>query len=134
MSRLTQDTTRTTTAYVYGTITRYGVTFQKTSTSPLSFILWSYNLTTAETIVIWAVPCSLATTGGITIVLFSAGYLDVSVPRVYRPIARASRSSTWRVAPFGNLRINSYLHFPGAYRSLSRPSSSLRAKASAMCS
>ena len=39
-------------------------------------------------------------------------------------------SSTCRVAPFGNLRINSYLQIPEAYRSLSRPSSPLRAKAS----
>lgn len=39
-------------------------------------------------------------------------------------------SSTSRVAPFGNLRINSYLQIPEAYRSLSRPSSPLRAKAS----
>ena len=30
----------------------------------------------------WAPPISLATTLGITIVLFSSGYLDVSVPRV----------------------------------------------------
>ena len=37
-----------------------------------------------------------------------------------------------RVAPFGNLRINSYLPIPAAYRSLSRPSSSLRAKASSV--
>ena len=39
-------------------------------------------------------------------------------------------SSTSRVAPFGNLRIYSYLQIPEAYRSLSRPSSPLRAKAS----
>ena len=39
-------------------------------------------------------------------------------------------SSTSRVAPFGNPRIDSYLRIPGAYRSLSRPSSPLRAKAS----
>ena len=36
------------------------------------------------------------------------------------------------VAPFGNHRINGYLRLPDAYRSLSRPSSPLRAKASAM--
>ena len=29
------------------------------------------------------------------------------------------------VVPFGNLRINGHLHLPGAYRSLSRPSSPL---------
>ena len=39
--------------------------------------------------------------------------------------------SGW-VAPFGNLRITDYVHLPEAYRSLSRPSSPLRAKASAM--
>ncbi len=31
---------------------------------------------------VWAAPRSLATTYGITIVFFSYGYLDVSVPRV----------------------------------------------------
>ena len=36
------------------------------------------------------------------------------------------------VAPFGYLRIKGYLHLPEAFRSLSRPSSPLRAKASAM--
>ena len=40
--------------------------------------------------------------------------------------------SECRVVPFGNLRINGYLHLPEAYRSLSRPSSPPRAKASAM--
>ncbi len=37
-----------------------------------------------------------------------------------------------RVAPFGNLRIDGRLHLPEAYRSLLRPSSPLRAKASSM--
>ena len=41
-------------------------------------------------------------------------------------------SSTDRVDLFGNLRIKDYLHLPGAYRSLSRPSSPLRAKAFAI--
>ena len=40
--------------------------------------------------------------------------------------------SECRVVPFGNLRIKGYLHLPEAYRSLSRPSSPPRAKASAM--
>src|SRR5690606_17898435 len=42
-------------------------------------------------------------------------------------------SSTCRVAPFGNPRIKSYVLIPVAYRSLSRPSSPLRAKASTVC-
>ena len=38
------------------------------------------------------------------------------------------------VSPFRNLRINGYLLLPEAYRSLSRLSSALSAKASALCS
>ncbi len=38
----------------------------------------------------------------------------------------------WWVAPFGYLRINCYLHIPAAFRSLSRPSSPQRAKASSV--
>ncbi len=45
----------------------------------------------------------------------------------------SARSPTWRVAPFGNLRITSYVPIPAAYRSLSRPSSPPRAKASTVC-
>ena len=45
---------------------------------------------------------------------------------------RDNMSSTCWVAPFGNLRIIGYLHLPEAYRSLSRPSSPPRAKASAV--
>ena len=44
------------------------------------------------------------------------------------------RSSTGQVFPFGNPRIAGYLPLPVAYRSLSRPSSPSRAKASAVCS
>ena len=44
-----------------------------------------YNPNLAVTRLVWAVPCSLATTYGITIVFFSCGYLDVSVPRVCPP-------------------------------------------------
>jgi hypothetical protein len=46
---------------------------------------------------------------------------------------RGDWPSTSRVAPFGNLRIKDYLHLPPAYRSLSRPSSPPRAKASTVC-
>ena len=43
-----------------------------------------------------------------------------------------ARPSAWRVVPFGDPRIKGHLHLPAAYRSLSRPSSPSRAKASAM--
>ncbi len=45
----------------------------------------SYNPDIAETTSVWAVPVSLATTPGITIVFSSYGYLDVSVPHVRLP-------------------------------------------------
>ena len=48
-------------------------------------IMWSYNPKAAVTTLVWAFPRSLATTYGITIVFFSYGYLDVSVPRVRFP-------------------------------------------------
>ena len=41
-----------------------------------------YNPACAVTPAVWAPPLSLTTTRGITVVLFSCGYLDVSVPRV----------------------------------------------------
>ena len=39
-----------------------------------------------------------------------------------------------RVAPFGNPRVKACLQLTGAYRSLPRPSSPTRAKASTVCS
>ncbi len=101
------------------------LTFPGNSYSVMHIISWSYNPTMAVTIVVWAIPSSLATTLGITVVFFSSGYLDVSVPRVC--FLSDTWSSTKWVAPFGNLRIKSYLRILGAYRSLSRPSSPLRA-------
>ena len=49
------------------------------------------------------------------------------------PPFRDGRPSTCRVAPFGNPWIKGYLLLPKAYRSLSRPSSPPRAKASTVC-
>ena len=43
---------------------------------------------------------------------------------------RNDRPSACRVFPFGHLRIKGCLHLPAAFRSLSRPSSPARAKAS----
>ena len=66
---------------------------------------------------------------------FSSGYLDVSVPRVpfiYIHAVILPHYRKW-VAPFGNLRVKAYLQLTVAYRSLSRPSSALGAKASTLC-
>ena len=85
----------------------------------------SYNPDGAETPSVWATSRSLATTNEITIVFSSSGYLDVSVPRVSL-LADNCPSDSW-VAPFGNPRIEPYVPVPADYRSLSRPSSPLRA-------
>ncbi len=74
MSRPTQDTTKDITPYAYGTITLYGLPFQVVLLQNYTPIRWSYNPITAETIMVWAAPLSLATTQGITIVFFSSGY------------------------------------------------------------
>ena len=121
--RTTQDTAR----LISLTCTRLSlsmVTLSKAFHFTPLLILQSYNPNIAETILVWARPCSIATTKGITIVFFSSGYLDVSVLRVCLlcriPVNR------W-VAPFGYFRVISYLHLSKTFRSLSRPSSPLRA-------
>ena len=54
---------------------------------------------TFNSYMVWALPCSLATTQGITIVFSSSGYLDVSVRRVPSSppnrIAPLQRWVTW---------------------------------------
>ena len=78
-------------------------------------------------------PRSLATTSGISVDFSSSPYLDVSVQAV--PHVRlfdsthVDRVLLCRVSPFGNSGINAYVRLPQTYRSLSRPSSALDAKA-----
>ena len=85
-------------------------------------------------LLVWAVPVSLAATQGIAFAFSSSGYLDVSVPRVCPPYPMDSGKDPARsgqgVPPFGNLRITAYLQLPEAYRCSSRPSSAPSAKAS----
>ena len=87
----------------------------------------SYNPRYAVTCLVWALSLSLATTQEIIVIFSSSAYLDVSVRQVR---SYCDMSSTCRVSPLGNLRIKSHLQIPEAYRSLSRPSSPPRAKAS----
>ena len=49
----------------------------------------SYYPARASTRAVWATPRSLAATGGIIVIFFSCGYLDVSVPRVCRDVIPA---------------------------------------------
>ena len=126
MSRLTQDTTRYSMCFVYGTITRYGPTFQKGSTTHTESTLWSYNPGAAETEPVWAVPSSLATTRGIT-----TCFLFLQVLRCFSSLGllplQGDWSSTSRVAPFGDPRITGYYAPP---RGLSQPIASFIASES----
>ena len=82
---------------------------------------------------VWPLPRSLATTGGISVDVFSSPYLDVSVQAVPFILLFYSehdaRILSARVSPFGYPRIIAYLQLPEAFRSLSRPSSAPDAKA-----
>ena len=73
---------------------------------------------------VWALPRSLATTGGIiSYFLFLEVLRCFSSLRSPLYLCRDNSPSDYWVVPFGNPRINGYLHLPQAYRSLSRPSS-----------
>ena len=82
---------------------------------------------------VWPLPRSLATTGGISVDFSSSPYLDVSVQAVPHLRLFCSTQADGvllrRVSPFGNSGIKAYVQLPQTYRSLSRPSSALDAKA-----
>ena len=112
--------------YLYRTITVYGLTFQTVPILELISFERSYNPDDAVTTSVWALPRSIATTKGIdNFFLFLRVLRCFSSPRLL--CFRSDWSSTSRVAPFGYLRIKTCLQFPGACRSLPRPSSPLEA-------
>ena len=95
----------------------------------------SYNPKSED--LVWALPSSLAATGGIEFSFSSFGYLDVSVPRVALPYLciqyGMNEYYSIRVFPFGYPRVFACLQLVVAFRSLPRPSSALSAKASTVC-
>ena len=126
MSRPTQDTARYHIHVVYGTITRYGPTFQKGSTMYMESTLQSYNPDHAETSSVWAIPGSLATTRGIT-----NCFLFLQVLRCFSSLGLLPLQGTWSstrwVSPFGDPRITGYYAPP---HGLSQPIASFIASES----
>ena len=119
---------------MYGVITLYDLPFQAVPLTVTHATTWSYNPMDAVTSMVWALPRSLATTGGIIVYfLFLQVLRCFSSLRLPLYLSKDNRPSAGWVVPFGNPRIKGHLHLPAAYRSLSRPSSPPRAKASAMC-
>ena len=111
MSRGTRGSSKVNQSFAYGAITHYGRTFQTAQLPFINPMSRPHNPGITEVIPVWAAPRSLATTYGITIVFFSCGYLDVSVPRVrpmYLPYGK------W-VPPFRHLRITGYLPPPRSF-------------------
>ena len=74
MSRPTQDTANLSDVFVYRTFTFCDASFQTTSTSHLTRMAQSFYPIAAKTALVRAFPLSIATTQGITVVLFSSGY------------------------------------------------------------
>lgn len=102
--------------FAYGAITRYGRTFQTVQLPIINPTLGPHNPHVTEVTRVWAAPLSLAATDGITLVFFSWGYLDVSVPPV-RLIqlcihCMILEHNLQRVSPFGNPRIKACLAAP----------------------
>ena len=132
MFRVTQDTTRLQHASSTG-LSPSMVVLSRTFLSQASchsVVLQPHGC--IATIMVWALPRSLATTRGI-INLFSlpTGTKMFQFPAfAAHTYVRADSHSDCRVVPFGDPRIKGYLHLIADYRSLSRPSSPVRAKAS----
>ena len=72
--RVTQDTAGIIPSFGYRAVTFYGGAFQLTSSHQYFSVARSYYPVSAVTDAVWAVPRSLATTGGITLVFFSCRY------------------------------------------------------------
>ena len=125
VSRVTQDT-----ATSHRT-SRRGLSPAAAELSRTSRSSYAYDIAVLQpqrriaTPMVWAIPRSLATTGGIT---FCFLFLEVlrcfsSLGWRHQQHADGGCPSDSRVVPFGNPGIRGHLHLPRAYRSLSRPSS-----------
>jgi hypothetical protein len=84
----------------------------------------------------WAIPISLAATFRISVDFFSSGYLDVSVLQVRLTNLCIQLAIPDKSGGFPHSDISGSMlicQLPEAFRRLSRPSSPLTAKASAIC-
>ena len=100
--------------------------FPESSTTHTDSTLWSYNPGCAETPPVWAVPCSLATTRGITTCFLFLQVLRCFSSLGLLPLQDNWSSTSW-VAPFGDPRITGHYAPP---RGLSQPIASFIASES----
>ena len=119
------------TVFVYGALTLFR---RPSQTVPLTVpSLLSVQTPKILLPLVWPLPRSLATTGGISVDFFSSPYLDVSVQAVphhrlwiHLWLTRYCRAGLPHSVIPG---YNAYVQLPEAYRSLSRLSSAPDAKA-----
>ena len=116
---------------MYGPVTLCGRTFQNVPLTTFLATTRSYNPARAgRRRRFGLVPVRSPLLGESLLFSFPAGTKMFQFP-AYAPRARrGDRPSACRVVPFGDPRITGHVHLPAAYRSLSRPSSLVRAKAS----
>ena len=124
VSRVTQDTTR------LHSDSYTGLSPSLIELSRTFYSLFGYHIVVLQpqiciaTHLVWALPRSLATTGGIiSYFLFLEVLRCFSSLRSPPNLCQDNSPSDYWVVPFGNPRIKGHLHLPQAYRSLSRPSS-----------
>ena len=129
MSRDTQGTARADFDFVYRTITFFGPASQLCSTINFSLISRPYNPYRVSTI---GLGCSgfARITNGISLISFPEGTKIFQFPSFAPQKINSVGRLKDGVSSFGDLRIKAYVRLPVAYRSLSRPSSPLTAKAS----
>ena len=115
--------------FAYRAFTSFGSAFQRIQLSAHSaFFARSYYPDRSVNPSVWALPRSIASTGGIVITFSSCGYLDVSVPRVRSPALGRGDGIAPAGLPHSEIRgYSGYLPLTAAFRSLSRPSSPPRA-------
>ena len=115
--------------FAYGAFTLSGRLSQNLSARITESIMRSEPRCARTTV--WPLSISLAATLEIDVSFSSSGY---DVDSWFLPYVMDWRMDDWspssRVSPFRHLRIKDYLHLPAAFRSLSRLSSALSAKAS----
>ena len=124
--RVTQDTA------MLQSVSNKGLSPAMALLSRRFFSLDSYNVAVllprscVTTATVWASsPFARHYWGNHCLFSFPAGTKMFQFPALAPTLSVGDRPSDGRVVPFGNPRIRDYLHLPGAYRSLSRPSSPL---------
>ena len=126
VSRVTQDTTRPRHASDTGLSPSMVCLSRHFSSQYMCHVVVLLPRRCVATTAVWALPRSLATTGGIIVYfLFLRVLRCFSSPRLPPYYNKDTCASRMWVVPFGNPGIKGHLHLPRAYRSLSRPSSPL---------